>query len=69
MQALGDRLSTKKQLAIAVRAYREKRGLTQLAMAEILGVSEGTIRNAEQARFLNIRTRFKIRQLVGGDDA
>lgn len=35
------------ELATAIRAAREDRGLTQLALAELAGISEGTVQNLE----------------------
>lgn len=37
------------QLATAIRAAREARGLSQVALAELAGVSEGTVQNLEDA--------------------
>lgn len=36
------------ELAAAIRAAREARGLTQLALAELAGVSEGSVQNLEK---------------------
>jgi transcriptional regulator with XRE-family HTH domain len=36
------------KLAAAIRAAREARGLTQLALAELAGISEGSVQNLEK---------------------
>lgn len=57
------------KLAAAIRAYREKHGLTIRAFASLVGSSRMSVWRAEQGEPLGIYLRAHLRKFVGQADA
>lgn len=57
------------KLAAAIRAYREKHGLTIRAFAILVGMSRMSAWRAEQGKPLGIYFRAHLRKFIGKADA
>ncbi|MEU1273075.1 helix-turn-helix transcriptional regulator [Streptomyces sp. NPDC005799] len=52
------------KLAAAIRSAREARGLSQVALAELAGISEGTVQNLEDANRRPARMPQSLRKIA-----
>lgn len=57
----------RRELAKGIRKYRNKKGLTQEALAKQIRLSRRTIYRAEHARSISITIFHSLRQFVGVD--